>query len=94
MCNMIENQLINKKSNIFHHDEIDGMIELSQDNIGKYYKDIYILAKKNNISIPIEFYGLNVEESIYKQVASNLIIYKVSISMILKNMKFFYCKVD
>lgn len=89
MCNMIENQLINKKSNIFHHDEIDGIIELSQDNIGKYYKDIYILAKKNNIPIPIEFYGLNVEESIYKQVASNLIIYKVSISMILKNMKYF-----
>ena len=89
MCNMIENQFINKKSNLFHNDEIDGIIELSHDNIVKYYKDIYVLVKKNNIRIPIEFYGLNVEETIYKQVVSNLIIYKVSISMILKNIKFF-----
>lgn len=89
MCNMIENQLINKKNSIIHYDDIDGLIELTQDNIEKYYKYIYILAKKNNNIIPIDFYNLNVEESLYKKVTSNLIIYKVSISMILKSIKYF-----
>jgi hypothetical protein len=89
MSLIIENQLINKKSSIQYYDETtDLFIELTQNNINKYYKDVYILAKKNNDPIPIEFYCLNVDESIYKQVLSNLIIYKVSISIILKNIKY------
>lgn len=85
----IENQLINKSNIIIHKDELTGnIIEIKPYNIGKFYKEVYILAKKNNYIIPIEFYNLMVDETIYKQVLSNLIIYKVSIS-ILKNSKYF-----
>lgn len=85
----IENQLINKTNIIAHKDELTGdIIEIKSHNIEKYYKEVYILAKKNNYIIPVEFYNLMVDETIYKQVLSNLIIYKVSIS-ILKNSKYF-----
>jgi hypothetical protein len=85
----IENQLINKKNIITIKDELtENIIELRSSNIEKYYNEVYILAKKNSYIIPIEFYNLDVDEIIYKQVLSNLIIYKVSIS-ILKNSKYF-----
>lgn len=88
MSNMIENQLINKKNNIQHYEDISEMfIDLTPFNIQKFYKEVYVLVKKNNEPIPVEFYNLNVDENIYKQVLSNLIIYKVSISLILKNIK-------
>ena len=83
MSIMIENQLINKNT-IHYHDEI----ELNETNIHTYYKEVYILVKKNKDMIPIDFYNLNVDEDIYKKVLANLIIYKVSISIILKNTKF------
>jgi len=85
----IENHLINKTNIITHKDEsTENIIEIKPHNIEKYYKEVYILAKRNNYIIPIEFYNLMVDETIYKQVLSNLIIYKVSIS-ILKNSKYF-----
>jgi len=89
MSNMIENQLINKKNTLYHDDTTGTLIELSPSNIGNFYKEIYILVKKNNDNIPTDFYNLNVEESIYKEVLSNLIIYKVSTSIIIKNIKYY-----
>ena len=94
MSNMIENQLVNKKYNIHHHDEITNTnIELTPSNINKYYKEVYVLVKQNNETIPIEFYNLYVDENIYKQVTSKLIIYKVSISIILKNIPKYFNKI-
>ena len=86
MTNTIENKLINKKLNIYHVNELnDNLIELNKDNINKYYKEVYILVKKNNILIPSEFYNLDVKEDIYDQVTSNFIIYKVSMLILLNN---------
>ena len=89
---MIENQLVNKlNSLIYNDDEIN--IELTPFNINKYYKEVYVLVKQNNEPIPIEFYSLYIDEDIYKQVTSKLIIYKVSISIILKNISNFFYKI-
>ena len=86
MLSTIENQLINKKIVIQHFDELTGcFIDLNKNNIDKYYKDVYILAKKNNSFIPSEFYNLEIDKNMYDQVISNFIIYKVSISILLKN---------
>ena len=85
---MTDNQLINRKNIIQHYDNItETFIELNIFNINKYYKEVYVLVKTNNIPIPIDFYNLEVEEDIYKQTLSNLIIYKVSINIILNNIK-------
>lgn len=86
MTNIIENQLINKKIVIQHFDELSkDFIELNVDNIDTYYDKVYVLAKKNKNYIPIDFYNIEVDKYIYDQVSSNLIIYKVSINILLKN---------
>ena len=89
MSIMIENQLINKNICQYYDNINEVFIELTQSNIEKYYDKVYVLCKKNNEPIPIEFYDLNVNKDIYEKVLSNLIIYKVSISIILNTIKHF-----
>lgn len=84
---MDSTQIINNlfcSSDVVHRDENNNIIELNHDNISYYYSHIYVLLKKNNDIIPIEFYNLHINQEIYDEVASKLIIYKVSVKM-LKN---------
>ena len=84
MSNFIDNPFTSK-SMLFHGDE---NIELEQNNISKYYQHMYLLVKKNNITVPVEFYNYMVPKDIFEQVSTNLIIHKVSIKMLKKKKHF------
>ena len=84
---IIENKLISNSKLQYLVD--DTLIDLTIHNIDKYYKYVYVLVKKNKNPIPSEFYNLDVEEKIYNIVLKELIIYKVSILVLLKNQRFF-----
>ena len=86
---MIDNTLFSQNFIRMHYDEqLGDNVELEQTNVSKYYKHAYILAKRTNKSIPVEFYNLSVPKDIYDNSVSNLLIYKVSIKL-LKNQKHF-----
>lgn len=85
----MNNILLSGKNTITICDEKnDSNIILDQSNIYHYFPHIYLLVKKNNIPIPIEFYSMTVPVDIYNSVISNLIIYKVSVKL-LTNIKHF-----
>lgn len=82
---IIENPFLNNKTTFTFFDETEGTnIEINQLNVHKYFSNVYILAKRNNATIPCEFYNMQVNKEIFEQVNSILIIYRVSIA-ILKN---------
>ena len=56
---MIDNTLFSQNFIRMHYDEeLGNNVELAQTNVSKYYKHAYILAKRTNKSIPVEFYNL------------------------------------
>ena len=88
MSDLIDNPFLNK-SQLIHRDESkDEDIMLTQLNISKYYRVAYILVKRNNDTIPSEFYNWQIPKDIFEKVSTNLIIQKVSIK-ILKNKNHF-----
>ena len=81
----IENPFLNNKSTITHFDESEGKsVEIVQTNASKYFTHVFILAKRNNEPIPSDFYNWQVSSDVFKQVSSNLLIYKTSVK-VLKN---------
>lgn len=63
-------------------------VEIVKENISKYFKEIYVLVKKNDEPIPIDFYLKDVSESVLKDMQSKLIIWKAPMEII-KNKKIF-----
>lgn len=61
-------------------------IDITEKNISKYFTHIYILIKKNDDKIPIDFYMKEITEKVLNDMHKSLVIWKVSIS-ILKNKK-------
>ena len=89
MTTLLENPFINNKIIVNYHDDNSGeIIELTQENISKYFSHVYILVKKNSDSIPVEFYSQTINQEIFNKVASNLLIHKTTIKL-LKNRKHF-----
>jgi hypothetical protein len=89
MSNMIENPFLNNKNPISYHDDNTNTIkDLDQANVGKYFDCVYILVKKNNEPIPVEFYNRQITHSVMANVNSNLLIHKTTIK-ILKNINHF-----
>ena len=81
----IENPFLNNKTTLFHTDEATGnVIELNQNNIGKYFSNVYILVKKNTNPISPDFYNWQLSQEVLNEVCSNLLIHKTSVK-ILKN---------
>jgi hypothetical protein len=81
----MENPLVCNKNIITYFDEtLNKNIELDQKNIYKYFKHVFILVKKNNKNIPVEFYNRVISKELFTQINSDLLIHKVSIN-ILKN---------
>ena len=78
----VDNFLINNNRTVT--DDQNKVIELSQENVSKFFKHIFILVKKNNISIPPEFYNFQVNNRIFDEVNDNLLIHKTSVKL-LKN---------
>lgn len=89
MTEVMENTMLNNTCNITINDETSNdKIVLTHENISKYFKDVYLLVKRNNIPIPADFYNWNVDPEIFKTVIGNLLIHKVSVK-ILKNKNHF-----
>ena len=89
MSKMIENLFLNNKNPInYHDDNSDTIIELDQSNIGKYFDCVYILVKRNNEPIPVEFYDRLITQDVMTKVNSNLLIHKTKLN-ILKNINHF-----
>lgn len=83
----VSNPFINTKS-ILNYNDNGIIIKLEQENIAKYYKDVYILVKKNDLPIPVDFYNLELNKDIFDDVCSNLIIRKTTVKL-LKNKNHF-----
>jgi hypothetical protein len=64
------------------------LVELSQSAISKYFQDIFILVKKNDIQNSINYYKKEIDDNIIEEMKNNLILWKVSVN-ILKNKKMF-----
>jgi hypothetical protein len=87
----IENPFFNKNT-ITHYDEFDGKnVEIDQSNVSKYFTHVFILIKKNNDPIPIDFYNWQVNKDIFEQISSNLIIHKTSVKVLKNNTHFNNC---
>ena len=76
------NDLFGNNNNVTYKDDEDNIIELNQTNISFYYSHVYVLIKKNDDPIPVEFYNLYINPTIYNDVATKLIIHKVSSKML------------
>ena len=62
---MIENPFLNNKNLInYHDDNIDTIIYLDMCNIAKYFNCVYILVKRNNKPIPVEFYDRQITSTV------------------------------
>ena len=88
MSNIVTNHLINTKSLIYFDEKTNSDIELTIDNIYNYYNFVFVLCKKDNQTIPLEFYNLEVSSDIVNKTNNNLVIHKVS-NTILKNINHF-----
>ena len=67
MSKMIENPFLNNKNPInYHDDNTDTIIDLDQSNIGKYFNCVYILVKRNNKPILVEFYNRQITQDVIK----------------------------
>jgi len=89
MSKMIENPFLNNKNPInYHDDNTDTIIDLDQSNIAKYFNCVYILVKRNNEPIPVEFYDRQITQDVITKVNSNLLVHKTTLN-ILKNINHF-----
>jgi hypothetical protein len=66
----------------------DTPIKLTQNNVFKYFQEIYVLVKKNDEPLPIKLYEKEINNDDFDQLKKKLILWKVS-TTIIKNIKLF-----
>ena len=87
MSSQIENPFLNNISKTHHIDRSsEKPIEINQLNVAKYFKNVYIIVKKNNTPIPAVLYDYYIPQTVFDEVKNNLLIHKTSVK-ILKNNK-------
>ena len=80
---LINNPFITTQCVMTHWDsKSETYIDINQTNIKYYFDSVFILVKKTDEPIPIDFYNLKVSTDIIKQVSLNLVLYKVSIKLL------------
>jgi hypothetical protein len=84
MSNYIENPFISKAINTVFDEQTNSYVPLDQENIPKYFNELFILTKLNKEPIPSEFYDLQISKKNFESVYSNFILYKTS-PKVLKN---------
>ena len=81
----LENPFLNNKTPINYHDDNAGeTIELDQENISRYFSHVYVIVKRNNDPVPVDFYNWQLDQETFNKVASNILIHKTTIK-VLKN---------
>ena len=63
-------------------------VDITQYNVSKYFNTMYVLVKKNNTPISIDFYNSMVTKEAFERESKNFMLYKVPIKC-LKNKKHF-----
>ena len=59
-------------------------IEIDENNLSKYFKEVYVLVKKSNNRLPLDFFKKLITEETLKEMKEELVIWKASLT-ILKN---------
>jgi hypothetical protein len=85
MENSINNPIMSGSK---QYNEGISVINVTLQNVTKYFKHVYILIKKTDDQIPINFYMKDINEETFKQMSEKLIIWKSSTDII-KNEKHF-----
>lgn len=57
-------------------------IEINKSNLSTYFKNVYILVKKNDNRLPINFFMKTIDEKIYNNNANDLVIWKTSLEIL------------
>lgn len=66
---------------------LDMPIEQSDSSIlGKHFKNLYIVVKKNDNKIPIDFFMKLVNEKVYSEVTKDLVIWKTSLNFLCRSL--------
>ena len=85
----LENPFLNNKTPInYRDDNSEEVIELDQENISRYFSHVYVLVKRNNDPISVDFYNWQLDHETFNKVASNMLIHKTTIK-VLKNKQHF-----
>ena len=85
---IIQNPFLSNK-NITHYDNTTNeSVILTQLNVAKYYKEVYVLCKRNSDKISSEFYDFQMSKDVYNNVTNNLIIDKFNIKILLNKFHF------
>jgi hypothetical protein len=85
MTETVDNIFLNNKTQFFD-EKIESYIDINFTNISRNFNEVYILLKKDDDKIPIEFYGKYIPINIFEKTINKLSLYRVNIN-ILKNTK-------
>jgi len=59
-----------------------SFVEINETNASKYFKEVYILVKKSDNRLPIDFFKKFINEETLQQMKQELVIWKASLSII------------
>lgn len=62
----------------------DARVEINYSNVSKHFRQVFVLVKKSNEKLPIDFFKRSINEDTFNMMKENLVIWKTSVS-ILKN---------
>lgn len=85
---IVENPFLYNNTMEYSDESTNTTVILDQKNVAKYFRNVYLLVKRNNYTVPSEFYNREIPEHVFEQVRPNLLIHKTS-SKILKNKSHF-----
>jgi hypothetical protein len=57
-------------------------IEINKNNLNSHFNSVYILVKKNDNRLPINFFMKTIDEKIYNTVANDLVVWKSSLEIL------------
>ena len=84
--NLIQNPLMSGNKLLLP--SIPSYIEINKSNYNTYFKNIFILVRKNDDKIPISFFMKTLDQKIYNDNINNLVIWKSNLQ-ILENKNIF-----
>jgi hypothetical protein len=85
MENSLNNPIMNSTK---YYSDGTSVINVTLQNVSKYFNCVYVLVKKGDDQVPINFYMKDITENTFKQMGDKLLLWKTSIDII-KNEKHF-----
>ncbi len=79
---IIDNPFISRTKITYYDDKTDEQIDITNENIHKYYKSVYILVKVDKIKIPSDFYKWQIDKTLFDIIKKKLIIYQMKTTIL------------